>query len=205
MAFLAAIPAVISSFAAATGAATAAAGAAATAATGLTGAQLLTVAATGLSALGAIQGGMANSAAAKYQSQVSAVNAMIANDNAKRATERSQEAQLEQDTLTMAQLGEQEAAQSATGLSGRSQMLTRKAAITLGRQDALKTIAAGEIDAYNFKNQSNAFAAESGAYKAKASNSMLSGFLSAGSSLISGASSINNPNRFNPYQRKGAA
>jgi len=201
MAFLAAIPVMISSLAASVGAA----GTAAAGAIGLTGSQLLAVAGTGLSAFGAIQSGMANSQAAKYQSQVATVNSMIANDNARRATERSQEAQLEQDTLTMGQLGEQEAAQSATGLGGRSQMLTRKAAITLGRQDALKTIASGEMDAYNFKNQANAFTAEAGAYSAKASNSMLGGFLSAGSSLISGASSINNPNRFNAYQRKGSA
>lgn len=191
MAFLAAIPAALATFASSAGVA-------------MTGAQMLTGASAIMGAAGSIFSGVANSQAAKYQSQVSAVNAMIATDNAAAARTRSQEAQLEQDTLTMAQLGEQEALQSATGLGGRSQMLTRKAAITLGRQDALKTIAGGEMDAYNFTNQANAFTAESGAYKAKASNSMLSGFLSGATSLVSGASQISNPNRFNVTQRKGS-
>jgi hypothetical protein len=195
MAFLAAIPAAISAFAGS-------AATAATAATGLTGAQLLTGASALLSAGGSIFTGISNAQAANYQSEVSALNARIAADNAAAARTKSQEAQLEQDTLTMAQLGEQEALQSATGLGGRSQMLTRKAALTLGRQDALKTIATGEMDAYNFTNQSNAYAAESGAYKAKAGNSMLSGFLSGATSLVSGASSIANPNRYNAMQRK---
>lgn len=195
MAFLAAIPAALGSLVGSTTAA-------ATAATGLTGAQMLTGASALLSAGGSVFSGIANAQAASYQSAVSAVNARIAADNAAAARTRSQEAQLEQDTLTMAQLGEQEALQSATGLGGRSQMLTRKAAIALGRQDALKTIAAGEMDAYNYTNQSNAFIAESSAQRARAGNSMLSGFLSGATSLISGATAVRNPNRYDVTQRK---
>lgn len=192
MAFLAAIPAAIGIGGAAAGAAT----------TGISFGQILSGFGTALSAFGAIQSGIAGANAASYQAQVAEFNAKIATDNARMARERSQEQQMEQDTLTLGQLGEQEAIQSATGLSGRSQMLTRKAAIQLGRQDALRVIKSGEMDAWNFENQASAARAESSAYSARASSSMLSGFLNAGSSLISGASALANPNKYNPYQRK---
>lgn len=195
MAVLAAIPAAIASF-------TSGAGAAATAATGFTASQLFTGASGVLGAAGSIYSGISGAQAANYQSKVAEVNARIALDNAAAARTRSQEAQLEQDTLTMAQIGSQEALQSATGLGGRSQMLTRKSSIVLGRQDALKTIAKGETEAYNFTNQANAFSAEAEGYKAKAGNSMLSGFLKGATSFVGSAASINNPNRFNALQRK---
>lgn len=194
MAFLASIPVL--------GSLITTAGTAATATTGLTAGQLLTGASTVLSAAGSLYTGAANAAAAKYQSGVAAVNAMIARDNAAAARQRSQEAQMEQDMLTLGQLGEQEALQSATGLGGRSQMLTRKASIELGRQDAMRIRNTGEMDAYNFENQARSFDAEAGMRKASASNSLLSGFLNATQSIVGGAASINNPNRFNALQRK---
>lgn len=190
MAFLAAIPAAL-------------AGGAGAAAGGFSFGSLLSGLGTAVSAFGSIASGIAGANAAKYQAQVAEFNAKIATDNARMARERSQEQQMEQDMLTMGQLGEQEAIQSATGLGGRSQMLTRKAAIQLGRQDALRVIKSGEMDAWNFENQASAARAEASAASARASSSMLGGFLGAASSLVSGASALTNPSKYNPYQRKG--
>lgn len=202
MAFLAAIPAVLGSLATA-GTAAATAGAAGAAATsGITLGSVLTATSGLLGAFGAVTSGIAGANAAKYQAGIANLNSLYANDNAARAQERSQSAQLEQDALTRAQIGQQEAIQSASGLGGRSQMLTRKASIELGRQDALRTIESGELEAYNFRNQSAAFKSEASVANSRASNSMLSGFLNAGNSLISAAGSLANPNRFSLTQRK---
>ena len=184
MAFLAAIPAAIGSLAG-----------------GITAGGLstaLTIGSTALGVVGSLASASAQQSAANYQARIGMMNAQIAEENARRAQDRAQYAALEQDTMTMAQLGEQEAVQSASGLSlgGRSQMLTRKAAIELGRMDALRVREAGDTEAYNYRVQAANQIAEASAQRAKGSNAMLAGYLNAGSSLISGATSLANPDRF---------
>lgn len=194
MAFLAALP-VIGSLIGGAGAATAGAaatGAAAAAGIGSGLTTALTIGSTALGVVGSLASASAQQSAANYQARIGMMNAQIAEDNARRATDRSQYEAMEQDTLTMAQLGEQVAAQSASGLSlgGRSQMLTRKSAIELGRKDALKVREAGQREAENFRIQAANETANASANKAKGSNAMLAGYLNAGTSLISGARSL---------------
>lgn len=137
--------------------------------------------------------------AASYQAAIADMNQEIANENAVRALERSQIEQQDQDSITLAMLGEQEAQQAASGLAfgSRSFRLTRKSAQELGRKDALNIRQAGELEAYDYKTQAANFGAAAEANKASATNSLLGGFLGGTASLISGATKIRDPDRFN--------
>lgn len=144
-----------------------------------------------LSAGGAVLGGISALAAGNYQKQVADMNATIAKDNAARAKERAQVNQQNQDAATLGMLGEQEAAQSASGISltSRSAIATRKSARQLGRLDALNIRQAGEIEAYNYQvdaaNQKSAgqFAQSEGQL------GLLGSFFKAGGSLVGNSSS----------------
>lgn len=141
------------------------------------------------SAGGALIGGMAAKNAGDYQAQVARMNAQIAKDNSDRALERSQIEQQDQDTLTRAQMGTQEALQGASGLSitGGSQILTRKSAAMLGRRDALNVRQAGEIESYNYKTQAVNQEAAARLAKAQGQAALTASYFSAGGSLLSSA------------------
>lgn len=141
------------------------------------------------SAGGALLGGMAAKNAGDYQAQVARMNAQIAEDNAQRALERSQIEQQDQDTLTRAQIGTQEALQGASGLSitGGSQILTRKSAAMLGRRDALNVRQGGELEAYGYKTQAANSEAQARQAKAAGQSALLGSYFSAGGSLLSSA------------------
>lgn len=96
---------------------------------------------------------MSQLSANAYQKQVAQKSAAVAEVNASRATQAAQAAQMQQDQETRALLGEQLAAQSASGLKlgGRSQMLTRKSARILGRMDAVAIREAGDVEAWNYR------------------------------------------------------
>jgi hypothetical protein len=137
-----------------------------------------------------------------YQAKVAEMNQEIANDNATRALERAQVEQQDQDSITLAMLGEQEAQQAASGLAfgSGSFRLARKSARELGRKDALNIRQAGELEAYDYRTQAANFGAHAEMAKASATNSLLGGFLSGTASLVSGATKVANPDRFaNPY------
>lgn len=145
--------------------------------------------------LGAVTGimqGMMASQQAEYQAEIAKMNEKIAKENAKRAIDRSQVEQENNDRQTAVVLGEQEASQAASGLSitGKTAVATRRAARKMGRLDALNIRQAGELEAYNYKVDAANYAAAAEAKKMEARNSMLGGFLSGIGSLVSGASSL---------------
>lgn len=138
----------------------------------------------------------AQSQMAAYQASIAEMNQRIAEDNARRAIERAQVMQVDQDMLSAGARGEQVAIQAASGLSlsGRSQMLTRKSAAELGRRDALNVRQEGELQKYQYLTEAANFGAqaqlknmESSAYSTGAGFSLLSSFLKAPASLISGS------------------
>jgi hypothetical protein len=171
----------------------------------LGGGSLLSTVGTVAAIGGTILSGVSAYGAARHQQKVGEMNAKVAEENATRTRERAALEAQEQDTQTLALLGAQEAAQSASGLSlgGRSQILTRKAARELGRKDALNIRQAGEIEAYNYQvdaaNQRSSaqFAGSQG------TGSLLGSFLGAGQSLIGGARSTRMSNRFDPWVTRG--
>jgi hypothetical protein len=157
-----------------------------------------------LGAVGTVLSGISAYGAAQYQQRVGEMNAEIAEDNATRARERAQVEAQEQDDQTRALLGQQLAAQSASGLDigGRSQILTRKAARRLGRKDALNVAQAGEIEAYNYRVEAANQRASANLAGAQGQSSLLASFIGAGQSLIGGAKSTARASRFDPWVTK---
>lgn len=151
----------------------------------------LAIAGIGLSAIGSIQQGQSNAAAATYQSQVADRNKQINLVNAQRAIARSRAESQQVEEQNRALYGAQEAAQSASGLSlfGRSQILTRKSARELGRRDVLNVRQAGEVEAYNFQMAAQDNATQSDFLQQQASDSALAGWLGAASAVVGGLSS----------------
>lgn len=152
---------------------------------------------TAVSVVGTLVGAVASRNQANYQAQVAKNNSVIAKKNAASASDTAQQTQLESDRQTAALVGQQEAIQSASGLStGSASMLrTRRTANLLGRQDAFNIRKEGDSSVQNFLQQSENFRAEASAAKAGAAGSTLGAFFDVGSSLISGASSVRSPNR----------
>lgn len=156
-----------------------------------------------LSAAGTLISGVFGMAQGMYQAKVAQANADIAAENAKRAIERAQIEQIDQDTETLAMLGEQEAAQSASGISitGRSAVRTRATARRLGRRDALNVRQAGEIEAYNYLTDEMNFKAQAKGSQLSAWSSMVGGVLGAASdytSTMSRAQGVSTASRYVP-------
>jgi hypothetical protein len=153
-----------------------------------------------LSAVGSIFTGIMGFASSNYQAAVADMNEKIAKSNAARAIERTQVEQQEQDSAALALLGQQEAAQGASGLTltGGSAQRTRRTARILARKDALNIRQAGEIEKYNYLTDAANFNAQGQAAKLAGTGSLISGFFQAAPSLIGGSTSVYNPYRFTP-------
>jgi len=164
--------------------------------------------------IGSVISGVAAMQAAAYQKKVADMNAQIAQDNAKRAIERTQIEAQDNDAEVRAMFGAQEAGQSASGLAlgGRSQVMTRKAAAVLGRRDTLNIRQAGEIEAYNYKVQAENQTAAGNLAMMEGKSNMLGSFLQGASSLIGGFASVKSPgkivgssSKFDPWVRNGVS
>lgn len=169
MAFLAAIPAAISSF------------------VGGAGLSLGNV----LSAGSALASGIAGYAASSYQAKVAEQNAAIARDNAMKANEQAQQSAQQNDNEMAAFIGQQEAVQSASGLStgGRSQTLTRKASARIAKIDRTNIVEQGRSNSANFLQQQADFQGQAKQAKASGIFSLAQGVLGAGTSLVGSATS----------------
>lgn len=150
---------------------------------------------TALSAGASVLGTISAVGASNYQAKVAANNAMIAEQNAEQASDRSQNEQLEADRETAALIGQQEAIQGASGLTGASQLRTRRSAQRLGRQDAENIRLGGDREIQNFRQQAENFRAEGRAAKTQGRGAILGGIFDVGSSLIGGAKGSRNANR----------
>lgn len=153
---------------------------------------LLTLLSVGVGVAGVVVQTSAAVQAANYQAEIAKRNSIIQEENAKRAIDRSQQEQIDQDRKTAFFLGQQVATQSASGLKlgGKSFMLTRKSSRELGRMDALNVRQAGDLEAYNFRVMSEDSAAAAQFARQQASSSLLEGAFGVGSSLIGGAGKL---------------
>lgn len=158
-------------------------------------ASALPLIATGLSVVGTVVSTVANVQAAQYQAEVAARNQRVQEQNARRSIELAQEEQLRSDQIARGLIGQQIAAQAASGLSlnGQSQMLTRKSARRLARIDARNIREAGELEAYNFRVAAADSAAQAGFARQRAGFSLAEGFLTAAGTAIGGTSSLIKP------------
>lgn len=133
--------------------------------------------------------------AANYQADVAKNNAVIAKENAERASVAAQEEQLRNDQQVAALVGEQEAAQAATGLSGASQLRTRRSTQRLGRIDSANIRSQGQENVRNFLQQSENFRGEASAARSQGLAAMFAGGIDLTRSLVGGASSTPMANR----------
>lgn len=150
-----------------------------------------------LGAGASVLGTISTIGAANYQAGVANNNAKIAEANAQSASDKAQKDQLASDQQTAALIGEQEAAQGASGLSvnGASQLRTRRSAQRLGRQDAESIRAQGDSNIQSYMQQAENYRAEASSQKASATGALIGGVFDAGSSLVGGAKSVKNSNR----------
>lgn len=146
--------------------------------------------AAGVGVAGAAVSAAATISANNYQKKVAERNRQLALENAKRAETQAQADQLSQDMKTRELLGQQIAAQSASGLKlgGRSQMLTRKAARELGRMDALNIRREGDVARWNYEQIANDETEKIKQFNSANGFALLSGFLDAAGAGISGLS-----------------
>lgn len=144
--------------------------------------------AAGVTAVGAVVNTAATISANNYQKKVAEKNRQLMLENAKRAEQQAQADQLAKDWENRALLGEQIAAQSASGLKlgGRSQLLTRKSARELGRLDALNIRYAGDVEAWNYKQLADGETDKIKQLSSANNFALLSGFLDVASAGIGG-------------------
>jgi hypothetical protein len=156
-----------------------------------------------LGAIGSIVSGVMGFVQAGYQAKVAKMNESVAKDNAKRAIERAQVEQQDQDAQTSAMMGSQLAAQSASGISvnSESSRRIRKASAILGRKDALNVRQAGEIEKYNYLVEAANQKAQGQMAQIGGVGSLLSGFISAGGSLVGRSTSSASPYVVKPYNK----
>ncbi len=143
----------------------------------------------GLAAAGSLVGGVSDLSSGLYQSKVAEINAKQAKMNANRALERSDIEAQENDRLTTEFLGQQEAAQGASGLSitGKSAAAVRARTRILGRRDTLNIRQAGELESYNYRVQQKNLKAQAKSLKTTAYLDLAGGVLDAGSSIVGAA------------------
>lgn len=170
MAFLAAIPAALGSISAGT--------------LGLAGA--------GVSALGTIAGGLAQSNEAKYQSEVADNNAKIAAQNSINATEAGQE-QAQQTSLKGAAVaGQVAAAEAANGVDVNSGSnvdvkATQRAESQLDTDTVMNNAL---LKSYGYRTQETSYLAQADADKAEAAEAPIGAAIGAAGSFLSNAGSI---------------
>lgn len=149
-----------------------------------------------VSAAAAVLGGIQQANMMRYQAEMAERQAQIERENAVRAVERAQIEAEDQDRISLAFLGEQEAFMSASGLSGQSHQLARKGSREIARRDALNIRQAGDVDKYNFQQRAINAQAEAGMLRSGSRNALLSGFVGGATSLISAAQPVRSPKRF---------
>ena len=153
-----------------------------------------TVASTVVSGTAAFASAQANANIADY-------NAEINEQNAKRAIDRAQVEQEEQDLAAAGFLGEQTAAIAAGGVDvgTGSALRSRVAAKELARKDALNIRQAGEIEAYNYQADAASQRAQADGYRAQGMFSALGAFLEAGT--FAGGAQKTKKQTFQPVPR----
>lgn len=138
----------------------------------------LTAGSAGLSALSAVQGG-------NYQAAVARNNARIAEENAARTSAAAQRESLRSDQDYRALLGEQLAAQGASGFDilGRSQTSARMLTKRTGRLAAMDITTEGEAGARRSLQ-------EAANFRGEGKQAKLQGYLTGAAALLKGASDV---------------
>lgn len=142
----------------------------------------------GLSAMGTYQQTEASNAQARYQSQVAANNAQIAENEANYARTTAEKNAQAQERKTMQVIGAQRAAEGASGavVDNGSFMDVSLDTVDRGTYDALALLNEGDRAAWRAENQAGNYMAQSQLYD----SSQKSALLPVGGSLLAGAGQI---------------
>lgn len=145
-----------------------------------------------IGAVGNIESGYSNANAAKYQAQVAENNSAIAGRNAEFATQEGNVQAENQGLKNRSQAGSIIANTAANGIdvnSGSAKQVQQSQQI-LGNLDAMTIRSNAAREAYGYQTQAQNFTAEAALKSSEAKNDVSAGFMGAGSSLLSGASSL---------------
>jgi DNA-binding helix-hairpin-helix protein with protein kinase domain len=153
---------------------------------------LLAVAAAGVSAVGAVEGGIASKNAADYQAQVAANNSQIANQNATYAMESGEAQAANQSRKGAANLGQIKVKQAASGVdvNSGSAVDVQAGQRETNQLDTETVLNNSELQAYGYRTQSTNFQAQSGLDTMQGEQAEEAGYLKAGGDLLSGASGV---------------
>lgn len=143
-------------------------------------------------AVGDVEGGIAQGNAAHYQAQVAKNNATIENQNAEYAAEAGGAQGQMVGQRAAATGGRIKAGQAANGINVNtgSAEAVQEGARQAGQLDVLTTENNALLEAYGYKTQSKNFEAQAGLDEAEADQAPIAGDLAAGGSLLSNASSL---------------
>jgi hypothetical protein len=148
---------------------------------------------------GTIAGGMgqqqqsgATAAEANYRAQVARNNQIIAEQNARYATQAGRTNAQAQDFATRAALGQATAAQGASGIDVASGSPTevRSSIQQLGRLKTLDEIQKADLEAYGYKQKASDFGAEAGLQTYKAQSAQAAKGPALFGTILGGASSL---------------
>lgn len=156
-------------------------------------------------AVGAAQSANAQRQAANYQAQVAKQQSDIANQQAQQTAAAGEAATEQQGLKTRATVGAVTANEAASGVdvNSGSALDTRLSAADVGELNALTTRSNYARQAYGYQTGAVASEAQSGLYRAEASQAPIGGALSATGSLLSGASSA--ANQYARWQQAGGS
>jgi hypothetical protein len=152
----------------------------------------LGVVGAGVSAAGALFGGISGAQASRYQASVAKNNAIIAEQNASYSMEAG-EAQAERTSLKgAAQSGQIKAAQAASGVdvnsgSAENVQISQK---EVNQLDTDTTLNNAQLQAYGYRTQAANDEAQAALDKSQANNDLIGGGLNAAGSLLGNASSL---------------
>lgn len=163
-----------------------------------------TVAAGAASAAGALASASAQSSAARYQSQVAQNNAVMAAGAADTSIAQGDVAAQQQYQIGSQRTGAFRAAMGASGVDVNSGSAV-DAQSSIARTTALNVGAVkynADAQAVGLRNQTANYNAQQSVDIADASNATTAGYMSAGSSLLSSASSVSS--KWSSFQQSGA-
>jgi len=155
-------------------------------------APLLAVAGAGMSAYGAVQGGMAQKDAMNYRAQVAENNKIIAEQNAEASIKAGMAKASTQAMKGAAAGGKIKAAQAASGVDVNTgsfvdvQEGQREAALL----DVETVMHNADLQAYGYRTQAKNFEAEAHLDRAAGKQAEKAGWIKGASSLLGGASSL---------------
>lgn len=153
---------------------------------------MLAVAATAVSAIGAVEGGVASKNAADYQSAVASNNSTIAQQNATYAMESGEAQAANQSRKGAAQVGKMKTSIAANGVDVNSGSAVDVVAgqRETNQLDTETVLNNSELQAYGYRTQATNFQAQSQLDTMQGEQAEEAGYLKAGGDILSGASGV---------------